>query len=66
MPILSSQTTDRIQIACWVAECVLSKEDSRRRAAIVKHLITVADVCCQKIILPQHRLPHRDYSVAEL
>lgn len=33
-----------IQIASWVAETVLSREDSRKRAAIVKHFITVADV----------------------
>jgi son of sevenless len=33
-----------LQIADWVAESVLSKDDSRRRAATVKHLISVADV----------------------
>ena len=32
------------QIANWVAESVLSKEDSRKRAAVVKHFIAVADV----------------------
>ena len=32
------------QIANWVAESVLEREDSRKRAAIVKHFITVADV----------------------
>jgi son of sevenless len=32
------------QIADWVAELVLNKEDSRKRANIVKHLISVADV----------------------
>ncbi|KAF9485897.1 ras GEF [Pholiota conissans] len=37
------QTSNRI--ACWVADCVLSKEDSRKRAHIVKHLINVADRC---------------------
>ncbi|KAF8635804.1 hypothetical protein AX15_000011 [Amanita polypyramis BW_CC] len=37
------QTTNRI--ADWVAESILSKEDSRKRANIVKHLITVADRC---------------------
>lgn len=36
------QTSNRI--ADWVAESVLSKEDSRKRAAAVKHLILVADV----------------------
>ncbi|KAG6819993.1 hypothetical protein H0H93_006696 [Arthromyces matolae] len=33
------------RIADWVAQCVLSKEDSRKRAAMVKYLITVADRC---------------------
>ncbi|THV03833.1 ras GEF [Dendrothele bispora CBS 962.96] len=37
------QTSNRI--ADWVAESILSKEDSRRRAATVKHLIQVADRC---------------------
>ncbi|GLB38510.1 putative guanine nucleotide exchange factor for Ras-like small GTPases [Lyophyllum shimeji] len=37
------QTSNRI--ADWVAECVLSKEDSRKRANVVKHLISVADRC---------------------
>lgn len=32
------------QIADWVAESVLSKEDSRKRATAVKQLISVADV----------------------
>lgn len=33
-----------LQIANWVAESVLSREDSRRRAAVVKQFISVADV----------------------
>ncbi|KNZ81297.1 Cell division control protein 25 [Termitomyces sp. J132] len=33
------------RIADWVAECVLSREDARKRATIVKHLISVADRC---------------------
>ncbi|KAF5382528.1 hypothetical protein D9615_002804 [Tricholomella constricta] len=37
------QTSNRI--ADWVAESVLSKEDSRKRATAVKHLISVADRC---------------------
>ncbi|KAF8237166.1 ras GEF [Tricholoma matsutake] len=37
------QTSNRI--ADWVAESVLNKEDSRKRANIVKHLIGVADRC---------------------
>ncbi|KAM6494104.1 Ras guanine nucleotide exchange factor domain containing protein [Amanita muscaria] len=37
------QTSNRI--ADWVAESILSKEDSRKRGTIVKHLITVADRC---------------------
>ncbi|KAJ7712427.1 ras guanine nucleotide exchange factor domain-containing protein [Mycena metata] len=37
------QTSNKI--ALWVAESVLSKEDSRRRASAVKHLISVADRC---------------------
>lgn len=32
------------QIANWVADSVLNKEDSRRRAAVVKQFISVADV----------------------
>ncbi|KAF7299199.1 hypothetical protein MIND_00868600 [Mycena indigotica] len=37
------QTSNKI--ALWVAESILSKEDSRRRANVVKHLIAVADRC---------------------
>ncbi|TFK20605.1 ras GEF [Coprinopsis marcescibilis] len=37
------QTSNKI--ADWVADLVLSKEDSRKRAQIVKHLISVADRC---------------------
>ncbi|KAF5381236.1 hypothetical protein D9757_007853 [Collybiopsis confluens] len=37
------QTSNRI--ADWVAESVLTKEDSKKRAAAVKHLILVADRC---------------------
>ncbi|KAG5641546.1 hypothetical protein DXG03_004792 [Asterophora parasitica] len=37
------QTSNRI--ADWVAESVLSKEDSRKRATTVKHLISIADRC---------------------
>ncbi|KAI0689705.1 ras guanine nucleotide exchange factor domain-containing protein [Cytidiella melzeri] len=33
------------RIANWVAESVLQKEDSRKRAAVVKHFISVADRC---------------------
>jgi len=33
------------RIANWVAESILSKEDSRRRAAAVKQFIAVADRC---------------------
>ncbi|KAL4251892.1 hypothetical protein ABKN59_002688 [Abortiporus biennis] len=33
------------RIANWVAESVLSREDSRKRAAIVKHFISIADRC---------------------
>ncbi|KAG6832006.1 hypothetical protein H0H92_006042 [Tricholoma furcatifolium] len=33
------------RIADWVADSILSKEDSRKRAAVVKHLISVADRC---------------------
>ncbi len=33
------------QIADWVAEAILNKDDFRKRGNIVKHLITVADVC---------------------
>jgi son of sevenless-like protein len=37
------QTSNRI--ADWVADSILKKEDSRRRAQVVKHLISVADQC---------------------
>jgi len=37
------QTSNRI--ANWVADSVLSREDSRRRAAVVKQFISVADRC---------------------
>ncbi|KAJ8455118.1 hypothetical protein ONZ45_g19044 [Pleurotus djamor] len=37
------QTSNRI--ADWVADCILSREDSRRRAAAVKQFINVADRC---------------------
>ncbi|KAG7443000.1 ras GEF [Guyanagaster necrorhizus] len=33
------------RIADWVADSILTKEDSRRRASTVKHLISVADRC---------------------
>ncbi|KAI0345715.1 ras GEF [Trametopsis cervina] len=33
------------RIANWVAESVLSREDSRKRAAVVKHFISVAERC---------------------
>ncbi|TDL15510.1 ras GEF [Rickenella mellea] len=33
------------KIAYWVTNTVLSKEDSRKRAAIVKHFISIADRC---------------------
>ena len=37
-------------MAYWVAHTVLSKEDSKRRAGILKQFITIADV--SKDILP--------------
>lgn len=39
------------QIADWVADSVLEKEDARRRAQVVKHLILVADVSQASISL---------------
>ncbi|KZV68788.1 ras GEF [Peniophora sp. CONT] len=33
------------KIACWVADAVLTKEDARKRALIVKHFIQIADRC---------------------
>lgn len=33
------------QMAHWVADAVLSKEDPRRRAAVIKHFINVAERC---------------------
>jgi son of sevenless len=32
------------QIATWVVDCIICREDSRRRAAVIKHFINVADV----------------------
>ena len=32
------------QIAHWVADSVLDKEDSRKRALVIKHFISVAEV----------------------
>lgn len=31
-------------MADWVADAVLQKEDPRRRAAVIKHFINVAEV----------------------
>lgn len=39
------------QIADWVAESILSRDDSRKRAVVVKHLISVADVSNRKLIV---------------
>jgi len=47
-----------------VAESVLSKEDSRRRAQIVKHLIAVADVRIYSITVKPDF--HDYYSAAEV
>ncbi|KAH9480569.1 Cell division control protein 25 [Psilocybe cubensis] len=33
------------RIAEWIVDCILSKEDPRRRAQVVKYLISVADRC---------------------
>lgn len=45
LPLLMMLTLFIIyQIANWGAESVLGKEDSRKRAAVVKHFINVADV----------------------
>jgi len=45
----SDNITSMIQLANrlanWVAESVLNKEDSRKRAVVVKHFISVADRC---------------------
>ena len=32
------------KISDWVAETILAKDDSRRRASVVKNFITIADV----------------------
>jgi len=32
------------QIADWVADSILCKEEARRRAQVIKHLILIADV----------------------
>lgn len=44
IPKIQSITELVCQIADWVADSVLTKEDSRRRANTVKHLISIADV----------------------
>ena len=36
-----------VQIADWVADSILNKEDSRRRATCIKQFINIADVSCQ-------------------
>jgi len=33
------------RLANWVQDCVLVKEDARKRAAVIKHFINVADRC---------------------
>jgi len=33
------------KISAWVADSVLTKDDPRRRAAVIKHFITIADRC---------------------
>ncbi|KAL4249703.1 hypothetical protein ABKN59_006142 [Abortiporus biennis] len=35
------------QIQYWIIECILSRSDNKKRAAIVKHVIHVADRCRQ-------------------
>jgi hypothetical protein len=35
----------KYKIAHWVTDSVLSHEDSKKRAAILKHFISIADVC---------------------
>lgn len=40
----SSKIYSLFQMADWVAESVLSKDDPRRRAAVIKHFINVAEV----------------------
>lgn len=32
------------QMSDWVADAVLSREDPRRRAAVIKHFVAVAEV----------------------
>ena len=38
------QTYPFVQIADWVADSILCKEEARRRAQVIKHLILIADV----------------------
>ena len=49
-----------LQIAHWVADAVLDKEDARKRALIVKHFIQVADVRLQLYIPASSRADERD------
>jgi len=35
---------DRFQVAEWVADAVLMRDDSKKRAAVLKQFIAVADV----------------------
>jgi hypothetical protein len=45
-PFLETRLNEPFKIADWVAHLVLDKEDSRKRANVIKHLISVADVSC--------------------
>lgn len=46
LPAFDSRFTDApIQVANWVAYAILCKDEPRRRASIMKHFISVADVC---------------------
>lgn len=58
----------RTQIANWVAQSVLSREDSRKRATIIKQFILIADVsslldlCLRPCRLSIYQYPALSYS----
>ena len=53
--MLSYQNLTSPQIANWVNATILSKEDSRKRAALVKQFIAVADVS-SSFLMQKHRI----------
>jgi len=42
---ITNVTQNFNRLANWIQECVLVKEDAKKRAAVIKHFISVADKC---------------------